>query len=69
MADEILQAEQTARIKMEAYLLDKASGYAKMDTAELFAGHVLRNYSPEQKAELGHNDIEAAYNLLRSRLG
>ena len=56
------------RSVMESYLLEKASGYAHMDTAEIFAAHVLRNYSFEQQAALGRDSIEAAYRLLRSRL-
>ena len=60
---------ENTREEMEAYLLEKARGYAKMDTAELFAVHVLRNYSPEQQAKLGSDAVEAAYFLLRSRLG
>ena len=69
MPDRATQLERTAREDIEAYLLDKASGYANMDTAEIFACHVLRNYSPEQQSELGGDSVEAAYNLLRMRLG
>lgn len=54
---------------MEQYLSEKASNYANMDTAEIFAQHVLRNYSYEQQAEMGSDCVEAAYRLLRSRLG
>ena len=62
-------AETPTREIMSAYLLEKASAYANMDNAEVFASHVMRNYSPAQQAELGRDSVEAAYRLLRSRLG
>jgi hypothetical protein len=52
---------------MKEYLKAAAVGYAHMETAEIFAEHILRNYSPEQQSTFGSNIIEQAYNLLRSR--
>ena len=69
MQDNGIHANTQSRCDIEAYLLEKAQNYANMGTAELFAAHVLRNYSPLQQAELGSDAVEAAYNLLRERFG